>query len=148
MHYHVAEFITEVFFLYHGIGESKAQRDATVIESLGDESHIILVALAVFHTASVPERRRENTVNGSYLHALTEKLRAFFKHGDEHEKEPDITWNMDDDNQSSSTDGGSQDGDNQDTESRQENPSEIGPDTTEPDRTVGFWSKIKNFIMG
>ena len=87
MHYHVAEFIAEVFFLYHGIGESKAQRDATVIESLGDEFHIILVALAVFHTASVPERRRENTVNGSYLHALTEKLRAFFKHGDEHEIE-------------------------------------------------------------
>ena len=70
------------------------------------------------------------------------------KHDDEPEKEPDITWNMADDNQSSSTDGGSQDGNNQNTESQQENSSEIGSDTTEPDRTVGFWSKIKNFIMG
>lgn len=70
------------------------------------------------------------------------------KHDDEPEKEPDITWNMDDDNQPSSADGDYMDGNNQKTENQQEKPSEPGVDTTEPEKTVGFWSKIKNYIMG
>jgi len=70
------------------------------------------------------------------------------KHDDEPEKEPDITWNMDDDNQPSSADGDYMDGNNQKTENQQEKPSEPGADTTEPEKTVGFWSKIKNYIMG
>ena len=70
------------------------------------------------------------------------------KHDDEPEKEPDITWNMDDDNQPSSADGDCIDGNNQEAENQQEKPSEIGADTTEPEKTVGFWSKIKNYIIG
>ena len=70
------------------------------------------------------------------------------KHDDEPEKEPDITWNMDDDNQPSSADGDCIGGNNQEAENQQEKPSEIGADTTEPEKTVGFWSKIKNYIMG
>ena len=70
------------------------------------------------------------------------------KHDDEPEKEPDITWNMDDDNQPSSADGDCIDGNNQEAENQQEKPSETGADTTEPETSVGFWSKIKNYIMG
>ena len=70
------------------------------------------------------------------------------KHDDEPEKEPDITWNMDDDNQPSSADADCMDGNNQETENQQERPSETGADTTEPEKTFGFWSKIKNYIMG
>ena len=70
------------------------------------------------------------------------------KHDDEPEKEPDITWNMDDDNQPSSADADCMDGNNQETENQQEKPSETGADITEPETTVGFWSKIKNYIMG
>lgn len=70
------------------------------------------------------------------------------KHDDEPEKEPDITWNMDDDNQPSSADGDCIDGNNQEAENQQEKPSETGADTTEPEKTVGFWSKIKNYIIG
>ena len=70
------------------------------------------------------------------------------KHDDEPEKEPDITWNMDDDNQPSSADGDCIDGNNQEAENQQERPSETGADTTEPEKTFGFWSKIKNYIMG
>ena len=70
------------------------------------------------------------------------------KHDDEPEKEPDITWNIDDDNQSSSTDGGGQDESNLETENQQENTSETLADTTEPEMKLGFWGKIKNYIMG
>lgn len=70
------------------------------------------------------------------------------RHDDEPEKEPDITWNMDDDNQPSSAVGDYMDGNYQETENQQEKPSEPGADTTEPEKTVGFWSKIKNYIMG
>jgi hypothetical protein len=55
---------------------------------------------------------------------------------------------MDDDNQPSSADGDCIDGNNQEAENQQEKPSEIGADTTEPEKTVGFWSKIKNYIIG
>ena len=75
-------------------------------------------------------------------------MRMPSKHDDEPEKEPDITWNMDDDNQPSSADADCMDGNNQETENQQEKPSETGADTTEPETSVGFWSKIKNYIMG
>ena len=66
---------------------------------------------------------------------------------EEPEKEPDITWNMDDDNQSSFTGGESQDENTQQTEEQQGESSETETDTIDPEKTVGFWGKIKNHIM-
>ena len=70
------------------------------------------------------------------------------KHDDESEKESDITWNMDNDNHPSSADVDCMVENNQETENLQEKPSETGADTTEPEKTLGFWSKIRNYIKG
>lgn len=70
------------------------------------------------------------------------------KHDDEPEKEPDITWNMDDDNQSSATNRDNQEENNKDTEDLQHEASDNEAEIVEPEKSMGFWGKIKNYIMG
>ena len=67
---------------------------------------------------------------------------------EEPEKEPDITWNMDEDNQSSATDGDNQDENNQETENQQQESSEAEVEVVNSEKPVGFWGKIRNYIMG
>ena len=67
---------------------------------------------------------------------------------DEPEKEPDITWDVNDDNSSSQTvDNSDDDKQDEDAASQQEDTqSVVNPE--EPEEPKGFWEKIKNILKG
>ena len=69
-----------MFFLQSGIGESKAQGDATIVESLDNALYEGLIDNTALSSSAVPYGRRENTVERSYLHTLTEEFGLMSEH--------------------------------------------------------------------
>ena len=83
VHYHVAEFIAEVLFLYHRIGECKAERNALFIEVVCNTFYKVFMAHTVHNSSAVPERWRKYAVDRSYLYTFAEKFGTVLHHCEE-----------------------------------------------------------------
>ena len=55
VHYHIAEFIAEMFLFKHGIGKGKAEWYALAVEMLGNSPDEVLLAHTVHNPSAVPE---------------------------------------------------------------------------------------------
>ena len=76
---------------------------------------------------------------------LMDEQYDYFESKEEPEKEPDITWNIEDNNKTSSTNDDNQINVNQKTENHQEQEdSKTEKENVENEEPIGFWNKIKN----
>ena len=82
VHDHIAEFIAQMLFFKHGVGEGEAERYALIVEVTGNALDEVLLAHTVHNTSAVPNGGWENSVYRGYLYALAEELGAFFHHID------------------------------------------------------------------
>ena len=69
---------------------------------------------------------------------------------EEPEKEPDITWNMEADGKTASSEADDQDEENQNAndDDQQQVSTKTETETEGPEKPLGFWSKVKKHIMG
>ena len=68
---------------------------------------------------------------------------------DEPEKEPDISWDVNDDSSSSQiVDNSNDDKQNEEAVSQQQEDTQSVETTEEPEEPKGFWNKVKNFFKG
>ena len=76
---------------------------------------------------------------------LMDEQYDYFESKEEPEKEPDITWNIEDNNKTSSTNDDNQINVNQTTENHKEQEdSKTEKENVENEEPIGFWNKIKN----
>ena len=68
---------------------------------------------------------------------------------EEPEKEPDITWDVNEDNSSSQTVDNSDDNQQDEEATKQQQEDTQSVETTEePEESKGFWNKVKNILKG
>ena len=102
-------------------------------------------AECMFELERTSKRRFFDRLASHGRNFLMDEQYDYFESEEDPEKEPDITWNIEDNNKTSSTNDDNQINVNQKTENHQEQEdAEKENETVENEEPIGFWNKIKN----
>ena len=110
-----------------------------------------LGASEMFRTESRSKREFYARLHREGRNFMKEECYDYFESNnqdDEPEKEPDITWDVNDDSSSSQTVDNSDDQQDEEATKQQLEDTQSVETTEEPEESKGFWNKVKNILKG